>query len=125
MKWIKALICLPILASCSERQICLSDATRDLRQVRAFVAEAKGNLDRGYGYKEESIVSYDIEKCGEKENGDAIFCRVPEVDTVRKPVAIDLDAEAAKLKALVTKEAELSKKAAAALAVCEQKYPKE
>lgn len=123
MRWRFLLLGLPILAACSERDMCVSRATKDLRQVQGFIAEAEGNLSRGYAYEEKQYVSYDLERCGEKANGDPVYCRVPEVDTRRVPKAIDLDAEAAKLAALKKKEAQLTTSAEQSVAACYAAYP--
>tara|TARA_R110001583_G_scaffold195166_1_gene369824 strand:+ start:72499 stop:72852 length:354 start_codon:yes stop_codon:yes gene_type:complete len=114
---------LPLVAACSEQQMCISRATKDLRQVQSFISEAEGNLARGYALVEKEYIDYDIQRCGEDADGKAIYCRVPDVETRRVPKAIDLDAEAAKLAALKKKEAQLARQAEAATQACVQQYP--
>ena len=93
--------------------MCISRATKDLRQVQSFIAESEGNLARGYALVEQQYVDYDIRRCGTTDEGKAIYCREPDIETRRVPKAIDLDAEAAKLAALKKKEAQLSVQAQA------------
>ncbi|WP_460275154.1 hypothetical protein [Celeribacter sp. ULVN23_4] len=123
MRWLIALAVLPLLAACSEQQMCISRATKDLRQVQSFIKEAEGNLDRGYALVEKEYIDYDIKRCGENKDGKPIFCRVPDVQTRKVPKAIDLDAEAAKLAALQKKEAQLQIEADAAIDACKVQYP--
>lgn len=123
MRWLIPLAFLPLVAACSEQQMCISRATKDLRQVQSFVAEAEGNLARGYALVEKEYIDYDLEKCGEKEDSSPIYCRVPEIRTRTQPKAIDLDAEAAKLAALKKKEAQLQLQAEAATEACIAQYP--
>ncbi|MBW6417984.1 hypothetical protein [Celeribacter sp. PS-C1] len=123
MRWLIPLAIVPLLAACSEQQMCISRATKDLRQVQGFIAEAEGNLSRGYALVEQQYVDYDIRRCGTTDEGKAIFCREPDIETRRVPKSIDLDAEAAKLAALKKKEAQLSVQAQAAIDSCKIQYP--
>ncbi|SFJ85811.1 hypothetical protein [Celeribacter neptunius] len=123
MRWYIPLALIPLLAACSEQQMCISRATKDLRQVQSFIAESEGNLARGYALVEKQYIDYDYERCGEDADGKTIYCRVPDVETRKVPKAIDLDAEAAKLAALKAKEAQLQVTAAAATQACIEQYP--
>ncbi|AJE48910.1 hypothetical protein [Celeribacter indicus] len=123
MRWLIPLALLPLLAACSERQMCISRATKDLRQVQRFAEEAEGNLRRGYAIEERQYVDYDYRPCGRDKDGDIIMCRERDVETRRVPKSIDLDGEAAKLRALRKKEAQLQTQANAAVAACVRQYP--
>ncbi|TNE66448.1 hypothetical protein [Celeribacter ethanolicus] len=123
MRWLIPLAVLPLLVACSEQQMCISRATKDLRQVQSFIKEAEGNLGRGYALVEKEYIDYDIERCGTNDEGKPIFCRVPDVHTRMVPKSIDLDAEAAKLAALKKKEAQLQIEANAAVEACKVQYP--
>ena len=123
MRWLIPLAILPLLAACTQQQMCISRETRHLRQVQDFIATAEGNLNRGYALVSKDYVDYDIERCGERKDGRPIFCRVPEVHTRLVPQSIDLDAEAAKLAALQKKEAQLQIQANAGIAACKQQFP--
>ncbi|WP_417256810.1 hypothetical protein [Celeribacter halophilus] len=123
MRWFIPLALVPLLAACSEQQMCISRATKDLRQVQSFISEAEGNLARGYALVEKEYIDYDIKRCGEHPDGKPRYCRVPDVETRRVAKAIDLDGEAAKLAALKKKEAQLSTQAAAEIEACKIQYP--
>lgn len=123
MRWLVPLALVPLVAACSQQQACISQVTKDYRQVQAFAAEAQANLDRGYALVEKQYVDYDWEPCGKDDKGKTVYCREPEIETRRVPKAIDLDAEAAKLKALRKKEAQLAVQAQAATQACIQQYP--
>ncbi|MCA0044401.1 hypothetical protein [Celeribacter litoreus] len=123
MRWFIPLAVLPLLAACSEQQMCISRATKDLRQVQSFIAEAEGNIARGYALEERQFLEYDTEICGYDVNGAPQYCRVPDFETRLVPKSIDLDGEAAKLAALKAKEAQLSVQASAGIEACKIEYP--
>lgn len=123
MRLVASLLAIAVLASCSEQQMCISRATKDLRVVRGFAAEAEANLKRGYALVEVEKVELVREICQVLEDGTEIFCEVPVITTVKEPKAIDLDAEAAKLKTLKSKEAQLARQAEADVAACKAAYP--
>lgn len=124
-----ALACLLLLAACgTPQEQCISAGTRDLRVVDRLIRETEGNLARGYGY--ETVTEYHAEwvDCtprpikGEPEPKHQLcLAEVPE--SVRKEVALDLNAEAAKLASLKAKRAELAGAAKALAAQCQAKYP--
>lgn len=123
MRLVLALPALLLLAACSEQQMCISRATHDLRVVRGFVEEAKGNLARGYALVETEVVEFEYERCGTKKDGSPRYCHVPDTRTVLKRKAIDLDAEAAKLASLRNKESSLVKQADMGVLACQKAYP--
>lgn len=123
MRWFVPLAILPFLASCSEQQMCISRVTQDLRAVRGFVEEARGNVERGYAIVETEEIEFQRTLCEVRPDGTKVYCNRPEVETVRKRIAIDLDAEQAKLDALLRKEAELAAKAERDVAACKAEYP--
>ena len=123
------LVPLFLLAACgTPQQQCISANTRDLQVVDRLIRETEGNLARGYGY--ETITKYEprwidctprpTEK-NPKPAPEMCFDQVPV--TVRQEVALDLNAEAAKLKSLKAKRASLAKAAEAVIAQCQAKYP--
>ncbi|ALI55203.1 hypothetical protein [Celeribacter marinus] len=123
MRWFLPLAVLPFLAACSEQQMCISSATKDLRVVRGFVTETEGNLRRGYALIEVDVIDFETRSCGTKQDGSTKYCRVPVRDTELRPKAIDLDAEAAKLASLKRKEAQLAAAAEQQIAACKVAYP--
>lgn len=127
----KRLILPPLLAlaACgTPQEQCISANTRDLQVVDRLIRETEGNLARGYGY--ERVTTYEprwidctprpTEAVPEPER-QMCFDRVPV--TVRKEVALDLNAEAAKLKSLQTKRSSLAKAAESVIAQCKARYP--
>ena len=118
-----ALILLPlaVLAACAtRREQCISDATRDTRVLSALIAETEGNLARGYALDTVQEVRTVNTTCqGRNEDGSTFLFPCEDVQTVNRtvPVAIDLNAEEAKLASLRTR---LSSEQAAANAVVSQ-----
>lgn len=123
MRWMIILGTLPLIAACSEQQLCISRATKDLRVVQSFASEAEGNLARGYDIVSVEKVGYEREICGVRKDGKKRFCRVPYTYDVDEPRAIDLNAEAAKLASLRKKEASLQAQADSNIAACQRAYP--
>lgn len=127
----KRLLLVPflVLAACgTPQQQCISANTRDLQVVDRLIREAEGNLARGYGY--ETVTEYEPRwfDCTPRPTeavpepaSQMCFDRVPV--SVRKEVALDLNAEAAKLQSLKTKRADLSRAAETVIAQCKAKYP--
>ncbi|MBC2834629.1 hypothetical protein [Paragemmobacter straminiformis] len=120
---------LPLLAACgTPQEQCINRNTRDLRTVEKLVSEVQGNLDRGYAY-EEYIVTVPVWKeCVVPSRDPAVAnttrpCLEDEVETRTRPVAIDLNAERAKLESLYTKRDQLSREAQSVIAQCKAQYP--
>lgn len=117
------------LAACgTPQEQCIRANTRDLQVVDRLIRDAEGNLARGYGYQ--TVTEYEPRwiDCTPRPTeavpnpaSQMCFDRVPV--TVRKEVALDLNAEAAKLKSLKTKRAALAKAAESVVAQCKAKFP--
>jgi len=112
---------LPALAACASPQVrCERAATSDLRTVTELIAETEATLERGYAWRtEERTVRVGLTGC--IGGGGLIYtgvCAGEETRTVRRPVAVDLDAERRKLDSLRRKQAELRAEAAVAVAQC-------
>lgn len=124
-----ALFALLILAACgTPQEQCISANTRDLQVVDRLIRDTEGNLARGYGF--ETVTEYEPEwvdctprptKANPEPAREMCFDRVPV--TVRKEVALDLNAEAAKLKSLKAKRAGLARAAESVIAQCKAKFP--
>jgi hypothetical protein len=129
MRPISALALLSALAltACeTPQQSCLSSASRDLRIVESLIRETQGNLQRGYAIEEDQVVDVDRSFCRvEREDGDIdlVPCDRTEVENVRRPVAIDLRAEQAKLDGLLERRAALTTQTAARQQACLASYP--
>ena len=105
-------IVLPLLlAACaSPQERCISDANRELSIITGLVNETRANIARGFavGTEEDVIVRRGL--CdGQTEDGVAIKVACDRTITRerRVPVAIDLNAERAKLASLVERQTEL------------------
>lgn len=118
-----------LLAACgTPQEQCISANTRDLQVVDRLIREAEGNLARGYGYQ--IVTEYEPRwiDCTPRPTeavpnpvSQMCFDRVPV--SVRKEVALDLNAEAAKLKSLKVKRAALATAAESVVAQCKAKFP--
>jgi hypothetical protein len=101
-----AFILLPILAlaACATpREQCISSATRDTRVLSSLINETQGNLSRGYALEQRQDVRTVSGTCrGRNEDGSTFVFRCDETETFTTtvPVAIDLNAERAKLASL-------------------------
>jgi glutathionyl-hydroquinone reductase len=126
MRFPFALAALTLLAACATaQQQCISRSTKDLRTVTSLEATAAANLQRGYGYETRTDIRFERERCGETEEGEAIYCRVPVEYSRQVPVAIDLELEARKLAQLSAKRELLTRQAEPAIQACKQDYPEE
>ena len=127
-----ALPALMALSACgTPQEQCISAATRDMRVVDRLIAEAEGNLARGYGYQEVTVWTTRWVRCGPLPPPHAEgeppakpqLCLDEVPETIRKPVALDLGAEAQKLAGLKAKRAAQAKAAAPQIAACKAEYP--
>lgn len=124
---------LVVLASCgTPHEQCISTVTRDLRVVDRLIAETEANLARGYGYQEVTVWTTRWVPCGppsplphaEGEPPPKPQMCLDEVpQTIRKPVALNLAAEAQKLKGLKAKRAAQARAAEPQIAACKAEYP--
>jgi len=115
-----------VLAGCLDpQQACLDRADRDLRVVRNLIDETEATLARGYAIESETrIVNYRYFCHGHgPQNVGSVFCDRSRVVTSRKAVAVDLDAERRKLRALKRKEQELQVRSQDAIASCAKTEP--
>ena len=132
----RALIVLTLLAACgTPQEQCINRETRDLRILNRLIAETEANLKRGYALEEVTIyrdrwVRCPVEVLPPPPEGappppppPPRMCLDEVSETVTRPKAIDLRAEAEKLKGLKKKQVELSRSAASAIAQCKAQYP--
>lgn len=123
MKPLLLLAMVALLASCgTPREHCIGKATREIRTVDRLITEVQGNLDRGYGYEFITIYEIDYIDCGNEADPSRVCAiRVPEQE--RRPIAIDLAAEARKLDQLQAKRQALLTSAAPVVAQCKVDNP--
>ena len=124
-----ALIILPlvVLAACATpREECISNVTRDARVLSSLINETRGNLSRGYALSERQEVRTLRRTCqGRNEDGSTFTFRCDETETFTTtvPVAIDLNAEQAKLASLEARFAKEQEASNQAVAQCIRVHP--
>jgi hypothetical protein len=117
------------LAACgTPQQQCIAQVSRDLRVVDRLIVESEGNLARGYAYADVVRTRTVFEDCTphptpERPNPRPRQCLEEVSETVSRPVAIDLNVEAAKLASLKARRTQMATATAQAIAVCQQQYP--
>lgn len=120
---------LSLLAACgTPQEQCISRNTKDLRTVEKLIPELQGNLERGYAYEQYTISVPVWNECVVKRATDtepAVTrpCLETEEETRTRPVAIDLNAERAKLESLYAKRDQLQREAQSVIAQCKAQYP--
>lgn len=124
-----ALMILPflVLAACATpREQCIGQATRDLRVLNSLITETQGNLARGYAIDEQQEVRT-IRKTCRSENSDGTTfryrCDETETFTTRRPVAIDLNVERAKLESQLERRSQQQAAADQAVLQCIAIHP--
>lgn len=124
-----AIILLPLLvlsACATPRERCLNDANREVRVLNGLINETRGNLARGYAIERGQDVRTVRSTCvGRNEDGTEFRFRCDQTETVdtRRPVAINLDDEQAKLATLEQRQAQNRANAATASAQCRAIHP--
>lgn len=118
-----------LLTACgTPQEQCINGGTRDLRVMDRLIKESEGNVQRGYAWEEITVLRKSWVKCTPKPTEanptpEPERCLVDVPETERRPVAIDLNAEMAKLASLKAKRAQQLKAAEGLIAQCKAKYP--
>jgi hypothetical protein len=130
----KHLVLIPVLAALAgcgtPQERCIASVTRDMRVVDGLIAEAQGNLDRGYAIEEVERTGVRWESCHRgppPKPGEAPrppeLCLEEYTFTVTKPRAINLAEESQLLAELQKKRAAQAQAAAPAIASCKASHP--
>ena len=124
----RSLILIPLLvAACATpREQCINDVTRESRVLSGLIAETQQNIARGYALEEVQEVRVVQTTCtGTNEDGSSFTFPCEETQTFERdvPVAIDLNAERAKLDSLLERQAQLQRSTDAAIQQCIAAYP--
>jgi hypothetical protein len=121
---------LVLLAACgTPQEQCINRNTRDLRTVDRLIAEAEGNLDRGYAYETITVYEDYWVTCAAPPPVEGQpappprLCLQERPVTTERPKAIDLNEEARKLDSLKVKRRELADRAKSVIAQCKAQYP--
>lgn len=115
-----------LLTACTDpRAVCLNEATKDLRIVQALIADTEATIERGYAIQTETRTVIYTNFCvgTGRRDGSFTFCNYPYPVTTKTPVAVDLNAERAKLRSLQSKERELKRESKIAARRCELEFP--
>ncbi|MFT6073107.1 MAG: hypothetical protein ACJAZ1_000011 [Yoonia sp.] len=124
-----AFLMLPLvaLAACATpREQCINDVTRDTRVLNALVNQTRGNISRGYALEQHQQVRTVRGTCrGHNEDGTRFLFSCEETNTINTstPVAIDLNAEQAKLASLQERLAQSQTGTNQAVAQCIAIHP--
>lgn len=120
-----ALLLVALVTACgTPQEQCIRTATREVRTLDRLIAETETNLARGYTYEEYQVVRHEWTRCDDWVHGTPVrMCFEPVWDTVRRPVAIDPQAEQRKLDGLKARRNALGRQAEAAIAACWAQYP--
>ncbi|PIE10761.1 MAG: hypothetical protein CSA72_06705 [Rhodobacterales bacterium] len=114
------------LSACSERDMCLSRVSQEQRTITQLTEETRANVARGYAIGKRERVRETRHRCKvEQPDGSEIVTICTDVDTYtqRYPVAIDLNAERAKLASLEERLAQVRARTQAARQQCIATYP--
>lgn len=115
------------LSACqTPQEACVAEGSEQLRTVELLIAETRGNIDRGYGLETRQDVDVVPDWCAVR-NADGsesrVRCDRTEVNEVERPVALDLNAERAKLDSLLEQRGRLLAQQEARLSACRAAYP--
>ncbi len=119
---------LALMACAPPLQRCINQAAPDLPVLNGLIAEIEGNLARGYAFADVVVERPVWVACGNwptKSGGDVSsgLCMGLAPTMMRKAVAIDLTAEAAKLVSMRARRAALETQAQPAIAQCQAQFP--
>lgn len=113
---------LPLVAACATpREACLARVSQDQRVLERLIVETRANLARGYAIEVKQEFKEIRRTCAtELPDGSFVKTRCDEVDVkeVKVPVAIDLNAERAKLESLEQRQAQMQSNAEVARQQC-------
>jgi hypothetical protein len=122
MKHLIALSTVTLLIACaSPVEQCKRKATQDLSIVRALIADTQATLERGYAIETETRTVLYTDFClgHGRQQGGFHFCTRAQPVQSRKPVAVDLNVERAKLRTLQRKEKQLARDAQIVVERCD------
>ncbi len=118
---------LPLLAACATpREACLASVSKEQRVLETLIVETRGNLNRGYAIETEQRVRKVRSRCRSKLADGTVVrvrCSDVEVRNVDVPVAVDLNAERAKLASLEERQQQMRSNAESARQQCIATYP--
>lgn len=123
-----ALFIVPLLltACATPREACLNDVNREVRVLDALIGVTRANLSRGFAIEERQEIQTRRTFCtGTNEDGSRFRFRCEETETRTRsvPVAIDLNAEQAKLTSLEQRQMQNISNTQSGIAQCIARFP--
>ncbi len=121
----RAALLMPLLAlaACeTPQEACLRGVSREASIVEGLIAQTQGNLRRGYAIEEDQVIRTVPDFCEVEDNEGrerTVLCDRTEVRDVERPVAIDPEAERAKLEGLLERRARLAAERTDRLLACQ------
>jgi len=125
----KRFLILLVLAACgTPQEQCIRGVAGDLPTLDRLIAETQGNLQRGYGYEMQTQMMPEWVDCTPRATTDnptpkSQLCLDDVPQQVRRPVALNLVEEQAKLDSMVKRRAQLAAAMAPAVEACKARYP--
>lgn len=128
MKRLTVIAFAALSACATPQEQCISAASRDARIVGELIKEVEANLARGYALETTLVLEKDWVDCtppptAENPTPEPDMCLVDVPVERTRPVAIDLNAEAAKLASLRQQQSRMLAGAEAVVAECRALYP--
>lgn len=127
MRHVLMIVPLLALAACATpREQCISNVTRDARVLATLISETQGNLARGYALEQQQELRTVRTLCRGRDaqgNSFSFACNESETINTTVPVAIDLNAERAKLASLQERQAQAQAAADRGVAQCIAVHP--
>lgn len=118
-----------LLSACATpREACIAQVTQETRVLEGLITETRGNLTRGFAIRTEDRLETKRTFCtGRNEDGSTFRFRCDETEAVSVdvPVAIDLNAERAKLESLLQRQQQNVANAQTGIAQCQARFPAE
>ena len=117
------------LAACgTPQEQCVRTVSHDMTVLDRLIAETQGNLTRGYGFAKTvetvpEFVTCEPHSWDKDAKPEGRMCLEDVPHTITKPVALDLQAEAAKLASIQKRRADMTQALAPAIADCQARYP--
>lgn len=126
--YLAAPLVLAIAACGTPQQQCVRLASHDMAVLDRLIVETQGNISRGYGFAQTVETMPAFVECGPPTPGrdgkpHTNLCLEDVAHTVTKPVALDLQVEAAKLASMQKRREDMVKALAPAIAECLARYP--
>ncbi len=113
---------LPLAACGTPQEQCIRNAGKDIRILNGLINTTRANINRGYAISSQEYFENEEQACGEIA-GEVVYCDVAVAHSRDVAVAIDLNAEQAKLNSLTQKHADLSQRASSVVDDCKRRNP--